>query len=624
MNRRMAGWFLTGCVFVSCYSSAYYALAEGPDPSLAAAARAAKTHFLPLTKDDLSAAKAELVAAVDQLDGRLKEDAANGEGWRKYTQLDKLQTELRSSAAPDLAVLGAVYAKLASGQEGLELIWFVDVRQALRKYIERAGAIDNPQVKTAYEKVLDRLAADLEASALQPTTDQAFRIGEALRWLHSARQAPQLVESVSNRLVHPNLYIQLSGEMVGAGIAAPVDEVAPIRDCILGTDISGTGRTVGQTTVSLFPDADQAVFDIILLAVNNSQSVGRNGPVCVYTSGCTRIGACKRVWMDADGLAAHAAAVNAVTRTTISDICAVNGSQFIERIAWRRAGQQQEEAEGIASQHAQCIAAGRVDQQAAEMLDKANDDYRKKFRQPLSERLVFPQVLRFSTSSDVLNVVALEAAADQLAAPGEPPALTEKDPDLAVRIHQSIINNAAATVLSGMVLHEQTLQKMISDLLGYLPERLKADEDREPWTIEFAREQPISVSFADGGFSVTLRGEHYFKGDQRYPGMNVTAVYKLVKADGVFKAVRQGELQIFPPNFVPGRSQLGMREETIHTLLQRRLGKVLEPELVAKGFTPKGKWAAVGKLQPVEMEAQAGWLVIGWRRAAAEKTASTR
>ena len=129
--------------------------------------------------------------------------------------------------------------------------------------------------------------------------------------------------------------------MVGAGIAGPVDEVAPIRDCILGTDISGTGRTVGQTTVSLFPDADEAVFDIILLAVNNSQSVGRNGPVCVYTTGRTGIGVCKRVWMDADGLSAHPAAANAETHTTISDICAVNGSQLIERIAWRRAGKQQ-------------------------------------------------------------------------------------------------------------------------------------------------------------------------------------------------------------------------------------------------------------------------------------------
>ena len=28
---------------------------------------------------------------------------------------------------------------------------------------------------------------------------------------------------------------------------------------------------------------------------------------------------------------------------------------------------------------------------------------------------------------------------------------------------------------------------MISDLLGYVPERLKPDEDHEPWTIEFAR-----------------------------------------------------------------------------------------------------------------------------------------
>ena len=417
MNCRVAGLCLAGCVSVSYLLSTACVLADGPDPSLAAAARAAKAQFHPLTKDDLNQAKAELTAAVDRLDGRLKKDATNGEGWRKYTQLDKLQAELRAPAGPDLAVFSALRENLSSGQEGLELVWFVDVRQALRKYIERAGAIDNPQVKTAYEQVLDRLAADLEASALQPSTNQAFRIGEALRWLDSTRQAPQLVESVSNRLVHPNLYIQVNGAMVGAGIAGPVDEVAPIRDCILGTNINGTGRTVGQTTVNLFPDADEAVFDIILLAVNNSQSVGRNGPVCVYTNGRTGIGVCKRVWMDADGLSAHPAAANADTSTTISDICAVNGSPLIERMAWRRTDKQKGEAESIASQHARCTAAGRVDQQAAEMLQKANDNYRRKFRVPLSERLVFPQILRFSTTTNVLNVVGLEAAADQLAAP---------------------------------------------------------------------------------------------------------------------------------------------------------------------------------------------------------------
>ena len=435
------------------------------------------------------------------------------------------------------------------------------------------------------------------------------------------------MQSVRSRLVHPNVYLQANGELAAAGIAGPVDETAPVCDCILGTDINGVGHTVGQTTVCLFPDVEEATLDVILRAVNYSQTTGRNGPVCIYTTGQTEIGACKRLWIDADGLWSHPAAANAATHTTINDICAVKGGQLVEHIAWKRAGQQQGEAEAIASEHARSLAAQRVDQQANEMLQKANQDYQNKFRSPLGERLVFPQTLRFSTTTDTFSVLALEAAADQLAAPAAPPELTEKNPDMAVRIHQSAINNAAATVLSGMVLHEETLRTMAVDLLGYVPERLKPDEDHEPWTIEFARQQPISVSFDEGGFSVTLRGQRFFKNDQPYPGMNVTAVYKLVKADGVFKAVRQGELQILPPGFDPSRRQLSAKEVTIKTLLMRRLNKVLQAEMVAKGFTPKGKLASVGKLQPVEIDAQGGWLVIAWRRTAektekAEKTAS--
>ena len=273
--------------------------------------------------------------------------------------------------------------------------------------------------------------------------------------------------------------------------------------------------------------------------------------------------------MDADGLSAHPAAANAETHTTITDIRAVNGSQLIERMAWKRAEKQQGEAEDIASEHAREMAAERVDRQADELLCKANHDYLKKFREPLVQRLVFPQVLRFSTTKDTFSVVAQTAAADQLAAPGEPPALAEKNPELSVRIHQSMINNAASTVLSGMILHEETLQKMFSDLLGYVPERLKPDEDHEPWTIEFARERPIAVSFADNGFTLTLRGRHFFKGDKPVLGMNVTASYKFVKADGVFKAVRQGKLEIVSAS----GKQLSAQEETISTLLRAAAGQ---------------------------------------------------
>jgi hypothetical protein len=633
MIRHKTSVFLAGWISLSVFISVCCASGGELEPSLAALARAAKSHFVPLTADDLKQAKADLTAAAERLDARLKEDPKNGEGWRKFTRLDDLLKEVRGPELPKIGVLETIRAKFLSGQEGLELIWFVDVRQALRKYIERAGAIDDPQrAKALYEKVLDQLAADLEAAGTHPSADQAFRIGETLRWLPLVRQAPELVAAVDKRLVHPNVYLQASAALVGAGIAGPVDETAPVRDCILDTDISGMGRTVGQTTACLFPDAEEGVLDVILQAVNNSQTVGRNGPVCIHTTGRTEIGVCKRLWMDADGWWSHPAAANACTHTTINDICPTRGGALVERIAWKRADQQQGEAEAIASEHARWRAAQRVDQQADEMLQKANQDYQNKFRAPWSQRSIFPQDLRFSTTTDAFSVVVLEAGVDQLAAPAAPPEFTEKSSDMALRIHQSAVNNAAATMFSGMVLHEETLQRVVIDLLGYLPERMKPDEDHEPWTIEFARQQPISVTFDDGGFAVTLRGQHFFKSDQRYPGMNITAVYKFVNAEGVFKAVRQGELQIFPPGFDPNQRHLSVREQTIHRLLQRRLGKMLQAEMVAKGFTPKGKWAAAGRLVPVEMDAQGGWLVIAWRRSAEKtekpettgKTASTR
>jgi hypothetical protein len=590
---------------------------------LATAARTAKSSFRAVTKDDLNQAKQDIAAAVTRLDSRLSQDEVNGKGWRKYTQLDKLLQQLALPAGPDVAVLTTIYEKFAAGHEGLEMVWFVDVRQALQKYIETAGVIDNAQADKKYQQVLDRLATDLEAYAAAPTVDQAYSIGKTLAWLENLHQSPELVKAVRASLLRPNLYFHVRDGVVGAGIDEPVDDVMPVHDCILGTDIEGTARTIGQTKASLFPDADVAAIDITLLAMNRSENVGRNGPVCIFNTSCTGLSACKRIWMDADGLSSHPAAANAETHSTINSISAKNN--MIERIAWKRAGKQQGEAEAIASQHAQWRVSERVDKKSAETVNEANANYQKKVRGPLSDRKVFPQLLRFSTTAEALHMLGVQASADQVAAPGEPPAIVHTDADMSLRIHESSANNLAGSVLSGMILHEATLQATLRDMLGKVPEKLKPDPDQEPWTIAFARQQPISVSFADNGFTVTIRGREYFKGDKGYPGMNVTAKYKFVEQNGVFKAVRQGDLQIFPPGFVPrGGRQISVRQQVIRTLLERRLGKVFEPEMVAKGFTPSGKWAAVGKLQPVELTAQNGWLTIGWRRVASDKAVATR
>jgi hypothetical protein len=577
-------------------------------------ARAAKSQVRPLTKSDLQQARAELVAAAERLDQRLGRDGAKGKQWRDYMHLDQFKDQLRQPNELDAQSLVKIYAKFNSGYNGLELVWFADVREALRHYLEVASGVDNPGVKAAYEQRLDGLADQLQKYLSQPTPELATDISESVAWLASAGQAPALVEAIRTRFGQPNFYGQVGGAVVGAGVAGPVDETEPIQDCILGTAVQGIGRTLGQTTVSLVPDPCNGAFDTFLEGTNHSNNVGRNGPVCIYSRGETKICATKRIWINADGRHAYPAVTSARNRAIIYDIEAQR--QIIERIGWRRSEKQLPEAQAIASRHAEQRVNYRVDQQAAPAIEQANSNYATKVRIPLTDRKAFPRQVCFSTTPSFIQMLGLQAGPNQLAAASVPPPLTETV-DIGVRTHETMINNMANTVLANMVMREEMLQETVKSLLGYVPEQMKADaaKDQEPWTIVFPRRDPISVTFKDGGFQATLRGREFHKGDNKYPGMNVTAVYKFVKTDQGIKLVRQGELQIFPPGFVPGGGQrLSARHQAIRTLLQERLGKMLSPEIVPKGFTLSGKAAAAGKFMPVEMNARDGWLVLGWRR----------
>ena len=347
----------------------------------------------------------------------------------------------------------------------------------------------------------------------------------------------------------------MGGELIGASIGGPIDDVAPISDCILGTAIQGMGHTIGQTTTSLSPNPAFATFDAISDAMNYSNNVGRNQQVCIYSTGQTWLGADKRLWLDEDGLHAHPASAAAQAHTTITNIVADSGSRLVERIAWRRAEDQLGEAQAIASQHAAARMGDRVNNQADLSIQKANELYRK-FREPLDERQVFPHDLTFDTLPSALEIHGVEARPSQLASPSVPPELTEPA-DVLFRIHQSMINNVAEIVLTGMRLDDTMVRHFATDMLGRLPEQLQPDQ--EPFTVVFPQEavprvEPITVSFADNGLTVTLRGQEYIANGRVQPGMDVTATYKFEKTPEGYKAVRQGDLQIYGFGQVPGAS----------------------------------------------------------------------
>ena len=163
---------------------------------------------------------------------------------------------------------------------------------------------------------------------------------------------------------------------------------------------------------------------------------------------------------------------------------------------------------------------------------------------------------------------------------------------MTLRLHESMINNLAFDALAGRTVYEEKVQATAIDLLGHLPEKMKGDEDGRPWAITFAPRQPISVTFADNGFQITLRGVKYYKGDEAYPAMNVSASYKFEKSPEGFKLVRQGPIEVASAR--RGRP----------IAVGRRYPRTLE-EAVREGVRARNTGQGDGTVRPLESGGQA-------------------
>jgi hypothetical protein len=621
MSKSMTGLFCAVSIIAATGSVVAADAPEEVPPvgRLPGICQAAKAQFRPLTEADLQERKVELVDAVARLDRRIEAAGQNGADWGKYLQMNRLRAQLEDGKVPDPAVLDEVYKRCTAGNEGLELVWFLDLRHALRRYKGMAPNVGNPELQTRYGNLLDFLAGRLQAYAAEPTENDALLIGRVLRQLEEFHQAPALVSAIRHHYQRPNLLLRASAELVTAGITYPVDETGPFRELILGTDVHGTGRTTGQVRSELIPDESRALIGVFFQGDVTTRNVGYNGPVTVFSNGATRFNARKRLWIDATGLDSVPAVSNATAKTTFTGIRARRGSRCIERIAWKRACKQKSQAEHIAARRTEKRLDDRVDQQVAESLGKANRAFTDKFRKPLSERKLFPQLFRFSTTRTALHLVSLEADDSQLAASTAPPEPPERV-DLALSLHESMINNLATSALAGITFHDKAFEAVIIELLGELPEQLKADEDQQGWAITFSEQrQPIYVRFAENQVEVAVRGRSFYTGGESYPGMDVTAVYQTVKTEQGFKAVRQGDLQILPPDFVPGKTKFTPRQIAIRARLERRFGKIFKREMMGEGFVLPGKWEKAGKMMPVHLVSQGGWLTIAWKLTPAEQ-----
>ena len=184
----------------------------------------------------------------------------------------------------------------------------------------------------------------------------------------------------------------------------------------------------------------------------------------VFSHGTTSLNGKKQIQIDQTAFTGTPASADCCTNNTIDcvDVCA---GRLITRIATNRVYGSQCEAEEIAGEHAETRLGNRMDTRTSDMLAGVNKGFNEKFRYPLIRLGAFPQMFNFSTTSDWMSIVALQARANEIAATTPPPG-PSSNADLSMRVHESAIENFVAATMSGRQIRDEGFKRMLRNVGG--------------------------------------------------------------------------------------------------------------------------------------------------------------
>jgi hypothetical protein len=599
------------------------AAAQSPLLELANSAREAKADYRSIQPDDALPAREKFSAATRNLDRLLAEQGENGAAWKrflKWPQVEALQGDFDSIEGE---TFGAVIEALEADKPGLERREVAALRQAVYELGDFWLAVNDPVPVEDYNATLDRLAASLEQYAAAPTGATREQISLDVEWLRASRQALPLAERIAAQFNQPNLVAYVAPPVFEGVAGRKIDQVDPVRDNILDTEIYGVSRTIGGTSVEL-PDAgDRAVMALMLRATAYSDTVGYNGPVRIFSSGVTQLFGRAEILITGEGLVPGAVSARACTSNTTNCIDSrFNGilNRLVVGIARRRSRKLAPQANAIAASRAAARVRNQLIEEVAEQTAKSNKNLDDRVRFPLQRRDAFPARVNLVNVAGRLQVAVHQADRFQLGAASPAAPLGRSSPstsgaDLAVRLHESYVYNFASDYLANRTVMEADMRRDFPNL--FKTEKAAdegASEDGEDEAgdmgITFAGLRPVTLQLDDGVLTLKIRGQEFFaRGETFATPMNITVRYQVELLPRGAKFTMIGEPEVQSPDIEEGlRDQLYRDEINVRNIFQRRLARNLDREIVRETITLPGQLKSLGPMLITDLVADDGWL----------------
>lgn len=411
----------------------------------------------------------------------------------------------------------------------------------------------------------------------------------------------------------PNVLLDISGAFVSAAVARSVDRTEPVSDVILKTHLTGTGRTLGQVSAELVPNEQMAVIDLVTTGTTHTRTLGLNGPVQLYSDSTIPFQIRQRAYVGPEGATLDGSCACATSHSVLNGMstdlrCVLD--RVVRKAACKKYRKNHDEADAIASRHAEDRLRSSAQSEAQPLVHDA-DDALKKSLENLREQGIRFAPLRFSSSAEAVMVRGSVEARGNTSITA-PPALP-KGTYLALRVHETMVNETARVKLAGKTITGDDIEKNARKLGP--PEPGKTTDEKE-FSLTFAKEKPVEVSFNQAGVRIVLRVAEFTSGDNEYTGMNMTVKYIRAIRRDTLVAIRQGLIEAFPPNFKVGQKLSG-RQQVMRTVLQKRFAKLFKREITLSDVKLPKELEKAGPLVANYAATAHGWLLMTWRKGGA-------
>ena len=571
---------------------------------------------------DLRQVRTQIRAAVDKLRARLARQPAG----RETLQLEPLRQSLLRTSDFQPDAITETYQILASPNEfDAEIVG--PLFRLLRKYLTLELAVKNEDFSEEYRTFCGGIPAFVETFLSGEYPEYGPALTDAVVWLSDldecAPLAGRIAAFLNETFGHSNLFVQVSSDFLSHAFQRTIEEPLLVNDRVLDTRVHGSGQVSGQTSIEFCPNEDRAQIKLLLTTQMSTNTVGRNGPIRVSSTGDGSVWGEKTVFLADDLFRTTPArsSTDLAIRTTgigVEGRCLTPG--IVLKIAQnqlpKRKPRYDAESRRIAVSRLNSRLNSEVDQQINQLFAR----YRKEFREPLLETGLFPTPWKFQTTATELKWSALVAASFQQGAASNPPELPDHS-DIAVRVHQTALNNAAQSQWAGRRIEIDEFLSQLQEKYPKLAEQIHRDEEDPLTAITFAEKSPVSLTFKKNLVTIVVHIDRFEQDEQEHPGLDITIKYRVkVEKTGEngmetrnFVFEKAEAPTVFPPGFDPnGGARMGARYFAIRNIVMKRLDQELQDTFVVSPVELEEQWKDKGRLIPQTIAADQGWLAVSF------------